>query len=666
MVDIPLQFGDFGNALAAGAGARYATTHANVLQAEEQRKQAAQQYVQSAIAGDKAAMGNLAYGDPKVAAALSAEIARMDANKRADIKAKSEYSANAANTILQANPAERPALYRAAIAEGTRRGYDMSTLPPEYSPAVDPHLRTVRGIAIDINKQLDRENRLLIHNTPTSVGGGPVNELPPSWAAPAAKPPGPRADAVPPDVVRNTSFAAIPPMAGPNPVSQGDAGRVAPGGQPAVQTAQAGPAAAPPGYVGINHRDPRGNVTPATIDGKPVYRNLQTGEMTSSPPMQQAQAAPPDDEGPVYLSADPRIKQQPPEPPGGWPKNNAYVPWDPTRFGGEPVMLPPNPQKGHPARQSTDEHGVTRFYLQTPEGNTIVVQHKLGTDKPDERPQPPANYRWAERPGPDGRPISEPIPGGPADPHSGTNPEGLTGDAFLAKLPPDRAAQIRALYEGRMALSPRLQASVQGKQLMSDLLNAYPNDYDAILNGQRQRTAAEFAVGMAAKNITSLNTAIQHLGEVHRLAGDLKNYETPIINTVTNFAQKQTGDRRITDFETAKHAVVEEISKVFRGMGQSDNEIKAWDAKISSSQSPAQLQGQIETITHLLNGRIEALGEQYKSGMGRNVPPIQIVTPQSKATLDFVNSHPVGGRPATSGSTAAPKRPPITDFDGKR
>jgi hypothetical protein len=150
MAGIPLQFASIGNALASGAQARYAGQHADALAADEQRKKEALPHLEGAMKGDPAAMGKLAYGDPKAAVAISTALQRMDTNQRAKVKEQADYSAQSSHAILQANPADRPALYQQHYQEGVRRGYDMSSLPPTYSPQIDGRLRSAREMAIPV------------------------------------------------------------------------------------------------------------------------------------------------------------------------------------------------------------------------------------------------------------------------------------------------------------------------------------------------------------------------------------------------------------------------------------------------------------------------------------------------------------------------------------
>lgn len=291
---IPLTFPNLGNALLAGEQARYYGQKTSTEAAEEKRKSEAQPYIDAAMKGDNGAMGKLAYGDPKAAVAISTALSRMDANKRADIKAKADYTANGANAILQAAPADRAAVYAQVRQQGIANGYDMSSLPEVYSPQLDSVLRTHRAMAIDLNKQLDRDLRLQIHNTPGGGGGPTQIDLPgPGGPVPAPAPapvaPGrPSASAVPSDVVKNTTVAAAPPTAAPAAPFGDDGGEVALSAPPDLKDGPKQPKRngaffedepSQFGYVQRGVKDKYGNVTPMTVEGGYfVYRNPKTNE----------------------------------------------------------------------------------------------------------------------------------------------------------------------------------------------------------------------------------------------------------------------------------------------------------------------------------------------------------------------------------------------------
>jgi hypothetical protein len=164
----------FINALTAGQQSRLLNEQFNQI---ERRKGLAPD-VQAAIGGDSQALGRIAAVDPDYAIKIGPILETMDAKQRAGAKAAADYTYSAANAMLQAPPAERPALYKQLIAQGRAQGFPLKDLPEEYTPAMDPWLRTQRMMAVSVQKQWEVDQ-----DRPQPMGG-------PTTSAPTAAPAG--------------------------------------------------------------------------------------------------------------------------------------------------------------------------------------------------------------------------------------------------------------------------------------------------------------------------------------------------------------------------------------------------------------------------------------------------------------------------------------------
>jgi len=171
VVDIPLQFPDIGNALATGMQLR----NANIQGEREQeqlnmlrRRSALGPDVQAAITGDSKALGRVAAVDPDYALKLGPIMETMGAKERTKLQAGADFTYKAANAVLQADPADRPAVYRQMIAQGAALGHDLSKLPQEYTPQLDGQLRSWRQMAIPVLDQWKVEQ----DRPQPMVGGG--------------------------------------------------------------------------------------------------------------------------------------------------------------------------------------------------------------------------------------------------------------------------------------------------------------------------------------------------------------------------------------------------------------------------------------------------------------------------------------------------------------
>ncbi len=231
------------------------------------------------------------------------------------------------------------------------------------------------------------------------------------------------------------------------------------------------------------------------------------------------------------------------------------------------------------------------------------------------------------------------------------NPD-LTGDEFLATLPQPDQAQVKAVVEGRFqppgsfALkSPRVQRLLQWAA-------QYEPGFDYTRWAARSATAKDFASGKAAQNLTSFNTALEHMDRLDKATQDLHNWNVPLgswARTVTNpiaSALNPDVETRLKKFNIAKTAVVDELTRAFRGTGGNVHDLVQWEKSLNAADSEQSLRGAIKEGMQLLDSRIGALGDQYSRGMGKAVNPVQLLSPKAQQIHDRI----VGGE-AKSGAT---------------
>jgi hypothetical protein len=114
---------------------------------------------------------------------------------------------------------------------------------------------------------------------------------------------------------------------------------------------------------------------------------------------------------------------------------------------------------------------------------------------------------------------------------------------------------------------------------------------------------------------------------------------------------KQLGKPEVNNFETTKKAVVDELTRVWRGTGGSEGDIKSWSATLDAANSPEQLHGAIATIGRLLESKLGALEDQYREGMGTISQGRHMITADARKTLDRLERK-AGNAPSQSQKTA--------------
>jgi hypothetical protein len=209
----------------------------------------------------------------------------------------------------------------------------------------------------------------------------------------------------------------------------------------------------------------------------------------------------------------------------------------------------------------------------------------------------------------------------------------MHGADYLKTLDKDQQNQVKALAEGRMQFPGGFALRSPYWQRMLSQVSQYDPSFDTVNFNARSSTRKDFTSGPSARNITSFNTAIGHLGTLSKSADALGNTWSDYYNRVANFVIERKGDPRVREFETAKSAVADELTRSFRLTGGNVHDIVAWEANLNAANSPAQLHGAIKQAVDLLRSRIENVGQQYNKGMGTTSDPIELLTPKSRDTI---------------------------------
>jgi hypothetical protein len=208
----------------------------------------------------------------------------------------------------------------------------------------------------------------------------------------------------------------------------------------------------------------------------------------------------------------------------------------------------------------------------------------------------------------------------------------LHGEDYLKKIAAGEASLVKGVAEGR--INPQSLSTRGGhRERILQMVAQFDPTFDSGTFASRSATRKDFTSGPTARNVTSINTAIGHLGTLQELGQALANKDTKAINYVANQLGVQLGKEEATDFEVAKGAVADELMRTFRGVGASEKEAEAWRQRFSTAGSPAQINGAITIAADLLGSRIQALDDQWKRGMGTEKGYQNLLSPKSKETF---------------------------------
>jgi hypothetical protein len=230
---------------------------------------------------------------------------------------------------------------------------------------------------------------------------------------------------------------------------------------------------------------------------------------------------------------------------------------------------------------------------------------------------------------------------------------GQKNEDFIKTLPPPVASQVKALAEGRMAFPQGAALRSDYWQNMLQNVAKYDPSFDAVNYNARSKTRADFTSGKAAQQVNAINTVIGHLSGLSDAAEALNNSDIPAFNSIANSISKATGSPKVTNFDTIKKAVSDEVTRVWRQSGGSEADIQAAQKNLDASGSPAQLRGAIATYADLLESKLGSLNEQYRQGMGTD--KIDMITPGAQKALDAIEKRagrapaPASGRVVVGG-----------------
>ena len=229
----------------------------------------------------------------------------------------------------------------------------------------------------------------------------------------------------------------------------------------------------------------------------------------------------------------------------------------------------------------------------------------------------------------------------------------LTGPAFLASLPQQRASAVRAIGEGRMELTPTMLRSKDGQALAQQVTSAYP-DFDQSKAQSYFKTRQDFTSGKTSTGINSYNTAIAHLGTMYDHVSGTNSLQ---LNNPASDVHRQ--------LDLDKQLVSTELTKAVSNGQMTEGEKNSILGSISGY-TVSSYQTRIKEAATLLNGKLESYQQQWNNGAPPGaVSQVRILSPQSEATIAHINGTSV--RPGSAPqSGVTPPTPTQNDPAGIR
>lgn len=256
----------------------------------------------------------------------------------------------------------------------------------------------------------------------------------------------------------------------------------------------------------------------------------------------------------------------------------------------------------------------------------------------------------------------------PATTPPGTATPGGTShnENALQGVPPAAASVIRGMVDGRISPPSSFALSKPYWQGMIAKAADYDPTFDQTTWAGRVATRKDFTAGKSAAAVTALNTALAHAGTLVGNFDALNNFRFTPANTVLNAVEPLFGDARQNTAQQTVDALASEARKVFAASGGGNlTELQEWQKSFPLNGSPNQQHKALTNFVELLDGRLQALSDQYNRGMGRTDDPINLLQPKARAVYEKLTGrepenatgYQTGQTPATAATPATPATP---------
>lgn len=213
-----------------------------------------------------------------------------------------------------------------------------------------------------------------------------------------------------------------------------------------------------------------------------------------------------------------------------------------------------------------------------------------------------------------------------------SNPNGLTGQAFLATLPPGRRAALAAINDGSIAVNPSaLERTDKGQAFMDDVYAAYP-DFKAYKGETWPKSYGEYmGNGATAKAKINYNTALSHLKDLY----DNSTFDGLYV----------VGSKAYEDRQAAFTLVVNEVGKAVKTgvitQGEGDDLKKSLNGWL-----PNTAKERVAHTASLLKNKIDEFQTAFQDAApSEQIKVPRLISPQAQSAYDYING---GGKQAQS------------------
>lgn len=220
------------------------------------------------------------------------------------------------------------------------------------------------------------------------------------------------------------------------------------------------------------------------------------------------------------------------------------------------------------------------------------------------------------------------------------------GPAYLASLPPQRAASVKAFGEGRAQVNSRSFATPAGQALLADITAAYP-DYDQSKAVTWDKTRNEYmGSGSTAKKAVSYSTSMEHMQDLYD-----STTKEGMFNPLSADYQKR---------EAAMGFVANEVGTAIKTGVMSESEGKQITKGLSGAMTPGLNRERVQEVAKLLHDKVDEYQNKFQDAAPSAAVKVPtLMSPKAATAYDYVRS---GGKNQSQSNQSNPLQ--VTDPRG--
>ena len=210
---------------------------------------------------------------------------------------------------------------------------------------------------------------------------------------------------------------------------------------------------------------------------------------------------------------------------------------------------------------------------------------------------------------------------------------GLYGDMNPKQIFDDNAHAI-ASY----AMNPKDIPIKERGALLAEARKINPTYNEGDYNN-RNKAVGYWQIGKGSQQLQSFKTVQGHLDSMNKLIDALQNGDIKAANKVFNFFRTQLGDTNVTNFETAKQVVANEVVRAISAVGGTSALADRQEAAriFDAAKTPAMLKESIGVLQDLISSKVDTARGFYQTATGRDdfdklIAPTTISAPATTST----------------------------------